>query len=439
MKKRIISLLLAMVVLAGGFAGCGNASDKDSAGSAPASSSTAVKETSAEKVKLTFYCNAVVKNDTPDIIAEFNKENPNITVEYVELPADATKKSQTLSTILQAKDDSMDLFLIDTTWPESFSSSGWLEPLEGLLTEAEKSEYVPGPLNACTIDGRLIALPVFMDAGVLLYRKDLLEKYNYQVPKTWDDMIQQAKDIMGKEKNMTGFVNSYKQFEGLTCSTLEFVKSFGGDIIDDKGNVKIGSKESGLAIQKMYDMISKDKIADPGINGYTTPDAAAIFNSGNSVFFRGWPSNYVQANDKEKSSVAGKVGVSTMPEGPAGSYSCLGGWSIGVSSFSSHKEEAKKFAKFFSGAKANKIRALAGGNLPVITSVYEDPEVQEAMPQFEYLKICAANAVARPKSAYYEEVSGAVQQGVGSVLTGASTVEDAQKKMQTQIEEIMKR
>lgn len=342
MKKKMISLLLALVVFAGIFSGCGTV-DKDSASSVGTSSSAAESGISGDKVKLTFYCNAVVNNDTPNIIAEFNKENPNITVEYVELPADATKKNQTLGTILQAKDKSMDLFLIDTTWPESYTASGWLEPMDNALTEEEKSEYMVGPINASTIDGHLMALPVFMDTGVLLYRKDLLEKYNYKVPKTWDEMTQQAKDIMSKEKNMTGFVSAYKQYEGLTCAALEFIKSYGGDIVDDKGNVKIGTKESGEGIQKMFDMISKEKITDQGINGYTVPDAATIFNSGNSLFFRGWPSNYVQANNKEVSVVAGKVGVATLPEGPAGSYSCLGGWSIGVSSFSAHKEEAKIF------------------------------------------------------------------------------------------------
>ncbi|MHB8061657.1 MAG: ABC transporter substrate-binding protein, partial [Ruminiclostridium sp.] len=427
-----------MVVLAGVFTGCGTV-NTDSTVSTGTSSSSAKSGTSGDKVKLTFYCNAVVKNDTPDIIAEFNKENPNITVEYVELPADATKKNQTLSTILQAKDKSMDLFLVDTTWPESYTASGWLEPMDDVLTEKERSEYMQNPLGACTIDGHLMALPVFMDAGVLLYRKDLLEKYNYEAPKTWDEMTEQAKNIMSKEKNVAGFVSSWKQYENLTCTALEFVKSYGGDIVDDKGNVKIGTKESGQGIQKMYDMIFKDKITEQGINGYTVPDAAAIFNSGNSAFFRAWPSNYVQANNKEVSSVVGKVGVTSLPAGPDGSYSCLGGWSIGVSPFSAHKEEAKKFAKYFSGAKANKIRALAGGNLPVIQSVYEDAEVKKAMPQFEYLKPCADNAAARPKSAYYEEVSAAVQQGVGSVLTGTSKVEDAQKIMQKQIEEIMSR
>lgn len=419
MKKKFVSVLMAVTMMTGLTTVC-HADDGD-------------------KVKLTLYCNAVVNHDTPDIIAKFNEEYPNIEVEYVEMPADATKKNQTYSTILQAQDDSMDLFMIDTTWPESYTSSGWLEPMDDVLTEEEKAAYLDGPLNACTIDGKLMALPVFIDAGVLIYRQDLLDKYGKEVPTTWEELCETAQEISSQEEGVAGFVSAWKQYENLTCAVVEFVESYGGSIVDNDGNVKINSQESKDGIQLMSDMINTYKITDAGINGYTVPDAAAIFDSGNAVFFRAWPAQYAEANNEEISSVVGNVGVTNLPEGPAGSYSCLGGWHIGVSPFSSHKEEAKIFAKFFAGETANKVRALAGGNLPAVKSVYDDPEVQEAMPQLEYLKPCAENATARPKSIYYEEVSSAVQLGVGSVLTGGSTVDEAADQMQSQIEEIMSR
>lgn len=424
MKRRFVGAMLATALLAGTLSGCGGAKDDSSADG---------------NVKLTFYCNSVVNNDTPDIIAAFNEQYPNIEVEYVELPADATKKNQTISTILQAKDDSMDVFLIDTTWPDSYTASGWLEPMDDVLTDEEKAEYMSGPIEACTIDGSLMALPVFMDTGVMLYRIDLLEKYGFEYPATWDEMAEQCKVIMEGEENVAGYVNSWKQYEALTCCALEYIKSYGGDIIDEDGNVVIDSDEAKAGLQEMYDSIYTDKITDEGINGYTTPDAAAIFNSGNAVFFRGWSSNYTEANNEEVSSVVGNVGVAPLPAGTDGSYSSLGGWAIGVSPYSANIEEAKLFAKFFSGAEANKIRALAGGYLPVINSVYEDAEVVEANPQFELLKACAETAVGRPKSIYYEEVSAAVQQGVGSILTGSASVEEAQATMKEQIQDIVDR
>ena len=49
---------------------------------------------------------------------------PWITVDLVEMPAGASDRVRTLSTVLQAKDDSMDAFLIDCTWPEMFASAG---------------------------------------------------------------------------------------------------------------------------------------------------------------------------------------------------------------------------------------------------------------------------------------------------------------------------
>lgn len=423
MKKRLVGTMLTAALLVGMLSGCGGSAEGE-------------KE---EKVTLTFYCNSVVNNDTPDIIEAFNEEYPNIEVEYVELPADATKKNQTISTILQAQDDSMDVFLLDTTWPDSYTASGWLESMDDVLTDEEKESYLSGPLDACTIDGKLMALPVFMDTGIMLYRTDLLAKYGFEYPETWDEMAEQCKVIMEGEQNVAGYVNSWKQYEALTCCALEYIKSYGGDIIDEEGNVAIASEEAKMGLQEMYDSIYTDKITDDGINGYTTPDAAAIFNSGNAVFFRGWSNNYTEANNTEISSVAGNVGVAPLPAGTDGSYSSLGGWAIGVSPYSAHVEEAKVFAKFFSGEEANKIRAIAGGYLPVIDSVYEDAEVVEANPQFELLKACAETAVGRPKSIYYEEVSAAVQQGVGSILTDSVSIQDAQATMEEELQAIMDR
>ncbi len=433
MLKKVTSILLSSLLLISVLGGCGQSGD-----STPDSTGGAANSNTGKQVTLTLYCNAVVKNDTPDIIAKFEEANPNIKVNYVELPADATQKNQTLSTILQAKDASMDLFLMDTTWPQSYQAAGWLEPLDDVMTDQDKDQFLPGPLQANQIGGKQYALPVFMDTGILIYRKDLLDKYNFQAPKTWDELAEQSKKIMASEPTIkSGFVGAWKQYEGLTCGALEFVWGYGGEVLDKSGNVVLNSKETAAGLQRMYDLTYKDKITDAGINGYAFPDAGAVFNSGSSVFFRAWPSNYASANDTQNSQVAGKVAFAPLPAGPAGSYNTLGGWSIAVSNFSAHKAEAKKFVKFFTNADSNKIRAMAGGNLPVAKSVYDDKDILEKHPEFKELLECAKNVKERPKTSSYAELSGVIQQGVSSILSNGMTVQEAIDSMEPQIKEII--
>jgi trehalose/maltose transport system substrate-binding protein len=71
------------------------------------------------------------------------------------------------------------------------------------LTEATKDvvgDHFPAIIESQTVNGKLVALPVFTDAPALYYRKDLLEKYGASVPKTWSEMAETAKLIMDKER-----------------------------------------------------------------------------------------------------------------------------------------------------------------------------------------------------------------------------------------------
>lgn len=431
--KKVTSVFLTTAMAASLLTGCGNSGKV---------ATTSEKENSSgnEIVKITYYSNPNTNNNINDAVKLFEAKNPNIKVSVVEMPSESTKKQQTLSTVLQAKDSAMDVFAIDATWPESYYSAGWVEPLDDVYTEKELGEFLPGPIQAGRAsDGKLYALPLFMDAGFLLYRKDLLDKYGYQPPKTWDELIKQSKDIMSKEPGIkTGFTTHWKQFEGLTCSALEFVRDYGGDILDNKGKVILNSKETEAGLQKMFDMMYTDKVAE-GNNANATADARAVFNSGNAIFLRDWGTSYAISQIPDNSKVVGKVGITELPGGPAGKSSTLGGWSVAVSAFSKHKAEAKKFVKFITSYDSVKIDTIAASHIPALKAIYDDADVQKSIPVIKEMRASAESSQARPRTAYYEELSGVLQQGFSSILAKKTSIPDALKSMAPQIEEIMKR
>jgi trehalose/maltose transport system substrate-binding protein len=97
-----------------------------------------------------------------------------------------------------------------------------------------RDRFVPSTLAAQTVDGKLVALPMFMGAPALCYRRDLLEKYGRPVPKTWGELTETARIVMEGERaagrpEMTGIVFQGAAYEGLTCNAMEWVGAMAAD------------------------------------------------------------------------------------------------------------------------------------------------------------------------------------------------------------------
>ena len=273
--------------------------------------------------------------------------------------------------------------------------------------------------------GQLWGLPYRIDAGMLYYRKDLLEKYNKNVPMTWDELVETSIYIMEREDNIKGFGASWDEFEGLTANALEYIWSFGGSIFSDTHSqqVNINTKESIDALSFMVDMIHKHKITSNEITVYSSGDVRESFFNGDIIFMRDWSSGWELSQDAQNSEVVGKVGISELPLGDmkGNNYTTLGGWQVMVSSFSNKKEAAIEFAKYRTSEEAQKVGALKMSHLPSIKKLYNDSEINESMPFLKYMYPSFEKAYLRPVSPYYAEISKTIQNSVHRALLNELT------------------
>ena len=86
---------------------------------------------------------------------------------------------------------------VEATWVPAMQHS--LHNLYEYFDRAAlRSRFDPRSLDALTVDGRLLALPSFLDFHVLYYRTDLLSKYDLPVPKTWDQLENVSRVVMAE-------------------------------------------------------------------------------------------------------------------------------------------------------------------------------------------------------------------------------------------------
>ena len=343
-----------------------------------------------------------------------------------------------------AKSSDLDVINVDVVWPGMIKDH--LLDLKPYSKGVEK-EHFPSIVANNTADGRLIAMPWFTDAGLLYYRKDLLEKHGEKAPTTWEDLAATAKKIQDAERkagnaDMQGFVFQAKAYEGLTCDAVEWLWSYGGgNVVDDKGNITVNNPKAAKALNTAASWIGT--IAPTGVLNYGEEDARGVFQSGNAVFMRNWPYAWSLGNGKD-SKIAGKIGVSALPKGGADGKNAatLGGWQLAVSKYSKHPKEAADLVMYMTSKEIQKERAIKGSYNPTIPSLYQDKDVLAAAPFFGDLYNVFTSAVPRPATATglkYNEVSAAFWNATHDVLSGKEKAETSLGKLEGKLKQIKRR
>src|SRR3546814_1168541 len=101
-------------------------------------------------------------------------------------------------TLLAAESPDIDVFQIDVVWPGSLASH--LVDLRDYIPAEALEDHFQQLIANNTVDDQLVAVPWFVDAGLLYYRRDLLEKHGKTVPKTWRDLTETTRAIVAAEQ-----------------------------------------------------------------------------------------------------------------------------------------------------------------------------------------------------------------------------------------------
>lgn len=374
------------------------------------------------------------------IVAPWEKETGH-TVTLVPMPASSTDQFGQYRLWLAAGNSDIDMYQTDVIWAPQLA--GQLVDLSAAASELMKQHF-PSIVESQTVDGKLVALPLYTDAPALYYRKDLLEKHGASVPKTWEELTTTAQVVQDKERglgnlDLWGFVWQGNAYEGLTCNALEWVKSFGGgQIVEPDGFISINNAKAIAAL----DLAAQwpGTISPEGVLAYKEEEARGVWQTGNAVFMRNWPYAYRLGNGDD-SAVKGKFGVTTLPTGGdhTESAATLGGWNVAVSKYSTKQDIATSLALYLASPEAQKTRALLGSRLPTIMSLYDDAEIADAQPIIPQWKDVFLQAVPRPSAptkGAYNEVSSKFWSAFHDTLSGNGTAADNLELLEAELTEL---
>nr|WP_273205767.1 ABC transporter substrate-binding protein [Marinobacter subterrani] len=365
-------------------------------------------------------------------------------VQVVSTPNSATERLSLYQQLLAAQSGDVDVFQIDVVWPGMLANH--MIDLSQ-YTEGAEDNHFQSLIRNNTVDGRLVAMPWFTDAGVLYYRKDLLEKYDQKVPKTWEQLTETAETVMKAEREagndkFWGFVWQGRAYEGLTCDALEWVASYnGGTIVNAEGEVTINNPQAREALALASSWI--DTISPRSVLNYTEEEARGVFQSGNALFMRNWPYAWALAQSPD-SPVKGKVGVVALPKGGEDGRHAgtLGGWQLAVSKYSENPALAADLVLYLTSYEEQKRRAIEGSYNPTIPALYKDEEVLAAVPFFGELFETFKNGVPRPSSVTgesYGRVSNAFFNSVHDVLSVEAEPEQALSGLERELRRLGRR
>jgi multiple sugar transport system substrate-binding protein len=391
----------------------------------------------ASEVELTFASAKFFGKETiAEVVNAFNDSQSKIHVTYKELPppSSSTEVHQSLVQQLARRNGDPDVFTLDIIWIAEFAAAKWALPLDQYFKD-NTSEYFPGMVQACTWQNKLVALPWFVDSGMLYYRKDI----GISAPSTWADLIASAKEATGSGKVKFGFLWQAKQAEVLVCDLVSFIGSNGGAILQADGKtVSIADAPAVEAVQLMSDLINKEKITPADVLSWDEEPSRRPFTGGEAAFLRNWSYVWKIAQSEAESKVVDKVAVVPLPHFPdKKSAACLGGYQYGINASSKKQDAAVEFVRWLSSPETQLRFATQLGLCPTRAAVFDEPEIGKEQPFMQQLKDVFLGAIPRPVTPKYPQVTLALQSAVSTALT-TGKVEESLKGAKQKIETIVK-
>ena len=364
------------------------------------------------------------EEDSRKISEEFTSKNPNIKINPTFIAYESLHDK--IITSFAGGGDAYDVVLVDCVWTAELVSAGYLMDISGKITDEMKEDIWPELFKAGLYNDKYFAMPWLNDIPYFYYNEKILKDAGFSAPpKTWTELIEQAKAIKQKGLVEYPYIDAWPQTEELVVQYTLYNSALGGNYFDKDMNV-ILNKPEGKGVDSLNFMLNglKEKVINPSSMEMHYDDVRKVLSQGNAAFALGWTYMWGMLNDPNESKVVGDMKIALIPGQETTSVTVNGGMALGISSKTKYPDEAFKYIEYMSSKDVQ--RRFSQNSLPIWISLYDDPEVKETQPdlvniskeQYKYI-------VNRPIVPWYAEFSRSIQLEIQNALVGSKTAEQA--------------
>jgi len=280
--------------------------------------------------------------------------------------------------------------------------------------------------------GRYYGVPTHVGSMTFYYRKDIFEKEGYEVPTTWDKVLEIAKEVDQKYgPDIRGFVFMGRSDIQGAATYLNFLGAYGGDFYEPETfRPTINSAEALKAMTMLKELVAYSVEGSPS---YGFDEAHVAFQQGRAAMLPFWDSGDGFFSDPKQSDIIGKWAVAPMPGGRATN----GGWSVQISADSPNPEAAWEFLKLIVSPQME--RRLVPMKPSCRTSILIDPEFSKYPSYKGFYNVLEGNPFPFPKVTPNWHMLQLLGQAENQVVTGQKTPQEALNWLQQQYEVILLR
>lgn len=426
MKKVKVILSFVLILTLALLSACNS---KDTAGKSVNEKQTITFWTMQLSPTFDDYINGVVK--------DFEKQNPNIKVKWVDIPwADMEKK---ILTSVSSK-SAPDVANLNPQFAAKLAELDALVDMDKAVPKKTQEKYFQGVWKSNTFDGKTFGIPWYLSNNVTMYNTKIFKEAGLdpnKPPKNFAELAETAKTI--KEK--TG---KYTYFPALDGShLLEVMVAMGVDLTNKEMTKAAFNTEKGQEAFDYYVNLYKKGYIPREVLTEGHNKAIDMYQAGELAILASGPQflNQVKENAPDILKVTQTSGQITGETGKKNTAAM----NLVVPKQSKHQAAAVKFSLFITNAenqvKFDKIVPI----LPSIETALEDPyfkeEPKNATP-IDKARIVSASElkdseVLIPPMKGYEDLKNSMNESIQAAMLGKMSSKEALKQAEQQWNEIL--